>query len=101
RRYESLREALAELLGRRRGADGDGAWGGPRAAAIARAYVAALAIDGAAWSSARKHGRIQGDVDHIVWSLAHVHALRLGIDPLGEGGPRRVAHQVGCGGLRA
>ncbi len=83
-KYRTLRPGLGALMAGRGASDPASVWGSAEAAEVAERCLARLAPLIQAWIEARDHGRLAADWNYLVWSLAHVHALRLGIDPVPE-----------------
>lgn len=83
-KYLVLRDGLAALLGRRKEKDAVFSWGSALAGQIAERCLARLAPLVLEWLAERDAGRLAADFTELTWSLAHVHALRLGIDPIPE-----------------
>jgi thiopeptide-type bacteriocin biosynthesis protein len=80
RRYQALRPGLLDLLGGRTASDPVTLWGGAASARIAESCLERLRPVAEAWIEARSAGRLDTDWQHLVWSLAHVHSIRLGVD---------------------
>ena len=83
-KYRALRPGLEALIGPGAFRDPAMTWGGAESAAVAERCLQALAPVAEEWLLARDAGRLEGDWMHLVWSLAHLHAIRLGIDTVPE-----------------
>jgi thiopeptide-type bacteriocin biosynthesis protein len=93
-KYAHVKAGLSALLRARRDGDRATVWGGVEAAEIAERGLRRLAPLAEEWTRARDAGRLEADWDFLVWSIAHVHALRLGIDPIPEAILRFFVHRL-------
>ncbi|MBZ5637281.1 MAG: thiopeptide-type bacteriocin biosynthesis protein [Acidobacteriia bacterium] len=84
RKFLGLRQGLTDLLRDAAGSDPVAVWGGGEAARVAERCLLALGPLADAWIEARDAGRLEADWIHLVWSLAHVHSIRLGIESVPE-----------------
>lgn len=83
-RHRDIGPGLAALLGSRGRERPEVVWGGDEPARSAEGCLRGLAPVAAAWIEARDAGRLEADFNYLVWSIAHLHAIRLGIEPLAE-----------------
>ena len=93
-RYAELRAGLAELLGEAMRDDPSPALGGAVGAAIAERFLAAARPPIEELLAASDRGALSGDLTTLVWGLAHLSAIRLGLTNESEAVLRYFAHRV-------
>jgi len=84
RQFTTLREGLREGLRDLRSEDPARVFGGPEPARIAASCLAAMQPVAAELLAAHAAGEIQPGLVALVWSYAHLHCNRLGIDLVPE-----------------
>lgn len=92
-RYQALRVGLGERL-RSRGARPLETWGNAASAAIAAQAQAQWMAEAGAWQAVRSAARLPIDWPRMLWSLAHLHALRLGLTGVAEASLRFFVHRL-------
>lgn len=92
-RYQTLRASLAERLCARR-ENPLVTWGNAASAAIAARATADWLDASDAWQRARAAGLLPPEWPRVLWSLAHLHALRLGLTGVAEASLRFFVHRL-------
>lgn len=84
RQYRSVRDGLREMLRGLRAEDPAIVFGGPEPARIAASCLAAMRPSAEELLARHADGSIRQELVYLVWSYAHIHCNRLGIDVVPE-----------------
>ena len=93
-RYRALKDGLVEMFLPAAGPAPADLYGGDEPARIARTCLETMRPVVENLCRAHASGRIDQDLVHLAWSLSHMHANRMGLDPIAEAILRFFMHRL-------